>query len=143
MMPETPLVHAALIATALLLGAMLFFSFAVAPMVFRALERPQAARLMQALFPLYYLVIIALGAIAALTLGAAGDPLHGGVMAFVAAAAALLRQGLLPRLDALRPAKDAGDAAAQASFARLHRASMIVNLVQIVAVAAVLVRLLP
>jgi hypothetical protein len=143
MTPETTLVHAALIASALLLGAMLFFSLGVAPMVFRTLERPQAARLMQALFPLYYLVIVALGAVAALTLGLAGDPLHGGIMAFVAAAAALLRQGLLPRLDALRPAKDAGDAAAQLSFARLHRASMIVNLVQIVAVAAVLSRLLP
>src|SRR3546814_9324890 len=122
------LVHAALISTALLLGTMLFFSFAVAPVVFRALERPQAARLMQALFPLYSLVILGLGAVAALTLGIAGDPLHGGVMAFVAAAAALLRQGLLPRLDVLRPLKDAGDADAQASFARLHRASMIVNL---------------
>lgn len=137
------LVHAALIAAALLLGVMLFFSFGVAPTVFRALERPPAARLMQALFPLYYFVVFALGGAAALALGIAGDPLHGGVMAFVAAAAALLRQGLLPRLDALRPLKDAGDAAAQASFARLHRASMIVNLVQIVAVAAVLARLLP
>src|SRR3546814_19538046 len=98
---------------------MLFFSFAVAPMVFRALERPQAARLMQALFPLYYLVILGLGAVAALTLGIAGDPLHGGVMAFVAAAAALLRQGLLPPPDFLRPLKNAGDAARQDSFAPL------------------------
>jgi hypothetical protein len=143
MTPETTLVHAALVATALLLGAMLFFSFGVAPMAFRALERPQAARLMQALFPLYYLVIVALGAAAALCLAIAGDPLHGGTMAFVAAAAALLRQGLLPRLDALRPLKESGDALAQAGFARLHRASMVVNLVQIVAVAAVLSRLLP
>jgi hypothetical protein len=137
------LVHAALIATALLCGAMLFFSFGVAPMVFRTLERPQAAKLMQALFPLYYLVIVALGAVAALTLGIAGDPLHGGVMACVAAAAAMLRQGLLPRLDALRPMKESGDAAAQASFARLHQASMVVNILQIASSAAVLLRLLP
>lgn len=129
-------------AAALLLGAMAFFSFIVAPVVFATLARPEAARLMRALFPVYYLVVIGLGAVAALTLAIADHPLEGGVMAFVAAAAALLRQGLLPRLESLRPAKEAGEAVAARAFARLHRASMIVNLLQMLAAAAVLAGLL-
>ena len=45
---------AAAFLAALLVGAMTFFSFALTPVVFRALERDQAGRLLGALFPVYY-----------------------------------------------------------------------------------------
>ena len=36
------------------LGAILFFSFGVAPIIFRVLEASQAAKFVRALFPRYY-----------------------------------------------------------------------------------------
>ena len=50
-----------LLATVAWLGAILFFSFGVAPIIFKVLEPSQAARFVRALFPRYY----AWGAIAA------------------------------------------------------------------------------
>lgn len=133
------LLHAiALYATGILLGAMLFFSFALTPMVFIRLEAAIAAGFVRALFPLYYLIIIILGAAAALTLAIAERPIPAALMAVVAAFAVLTRQLLIPRLDALRAAKEAGEEKATKQFKALHRFSVIVNLLQIIAVAATL-----
>ena len=44
----------AMICTGFVLGGMAFFSFVLAPLVFRQLEREQAAAFMRAAFPLYY-----------------------------------------------------------------------------------------
>jgi hypothetical protein len=138
------LLHAsALYATAILLGAMLFFSFVVAPAVFRTLEADAAARLMRALFPHYYLVIIVLGGSGALALASLERPLPAVGLAAVAGAAVLTRQWLIPRLDALRPAKAAGDAVATRRFRRLHGGSMLLNLLQLAAVAAALTTFVP
>ena len=46
----------------------------------------------------------------------------------------------MPRINALRDAELAGDAAAGTRFARLHRASVSVNMVQLGAVLFALVR---
>lgn len=128
----------ALYATAILLGAMLFFSFALTPMVFINLEAAVAAGFVRRLFPLYYLIIIILGAAAALTLAVAERPIPASLMAVVAGFAVMTRQLLIPRLDALREAKDAGDERAMAQFKALHRFSVVVNALQIVAVATAL-----
>ena len=133
------LLHAiALYATALLFGAMLFFSFALTPAIFAKLEREQAARTVRALFPVYYLVIIICGAVGALTLALQEQPVAAALLALVAGFAVLVRQVVIPRLDALREAKTAGDAAAMRQFKRLHGLSMAVNLAQIAAAAAAL-----
>lgn len=133
------LLHAiALYATGILLGAMLFFSFALTPMVFIKLEAAIAATFVRALFPLYYLIIIVLGAAAALTLAIAERPIPAALMALVAAFAVMTRQLLIPRLDALRPLKEAGDDKATVQFKALHRFSVVVNFAQMLAVAAVL-----
>lgn len=133
------LLHAiALYATGILLGTMLFFSFALTPMVFIRLEASVAAGFVRALFPLYYLIIIVLGAAASLTLAIADRPIPAAAMALVAAFAVMTRQLLIPRLDALRAAKEAKDETATRQFKALHRFSVIVNLLQIIAAAAVL-----
>ncbi|WP_341896291.1 DUF4149 domain-containing protein [Ferrovibrio terrae] len=133
------LLHAiALYATAILLGAMLFFSFVVTPVVFRTLDGEPASRFLRALFPLYYLVIIVLGAIAALMLVLVAQPMAAAAMAVTAALAVLTRQGLIPQLDALRAGRAAGEAVATQRFRRLHGLSMVINLAQMLAVAAVL-----
>jgi hypothetical protein len=128
----------ALYATAILLGAMLFFSFAMTPTLFAKLEPEQAARSVRVLFPVYYLVILICGAVGAVALALQAEPLPAALLALVAGTALLVRQFVIPRLDALRAAKTAGEAAATRQFRRLHGLSMAVNLVQIAAVAAAL-----
>lgn len=133
------LLHAiALYAIATLLGAMLFFSFIVTPMAFRALEGETVSKYLRALFPHYYLVIVICGAVAALTLAIDARPVPAAAMAMVAGFALLVRQGLLPRLDALRAGRAAGDVVATRQFKRLHGLSMAINLAQMIAVAAAL-----
>ena len=128
----------ALYATAILLGAMLFFSFIVTPVAFRALDGETVSKYLRALFPHYYLVIIVCGATAAVTLALTGRPGPGAVMAMAAGFALLVRQGLLPRLEALRAGRTAGDEVATRQFRRLHGLSMAINLVQVAAVGWVL-----
>ncbi len=133
------LLHAiALYATATLLGAMLFFSFVVTPVAFRALQGEAVSNYLRALFPLYYLVIIVLGAVGAVTLALAERPLPAAALGLVAAFAVLTRQVLIPQLDAHRAGRAAGEPAAVRAFRRLHGLSMAINLAQMIAVAAAL-----
>lgn len=128
----------ALYATAILLGTMLFFSFIVTPVAFKALEGDNVSKYLRALFPLYYLVIIICGAVGALTLALSENPMPASLLTAVAGLALLMRQFMLPRLDALRAGRAAGEPAATRQFKRLHGLSMVVNLAQIVAVLVVL-----
>lgn len=133
----------ALYATAILLGAMLFFSVVVTPVAFKALEGDNISTYLRALFPHYYLVIVICGAVGALTLVLNAQPLPSSLLALVAGFALLLRQAVLPRLDALRAGRAAGEPIATRQFRRLHGLSMAVNLAQIVAVAAALSAFVP
>jgi len=127
---------AALLLTAAAFGGMLLFMTCIAPTVFRTLERPQAAMLMRALFPVYYLVLAVVLVLAALTLVPAGSyTVEIGLLGGTAAVFVVLRQGLVPRIERRR---EAGDTR---GFARLHRLSVIVNLLQFAVVAVALVRL--
>lgn len=121
-------------------GMMVFFGAAVAPSVFRTLDRPVAGELMRVLFPKYYLALastsllaavlsLAVSAFAALLLALAG-------LGFVWA-----RLQLAPKIDGLRVAALAGEANAQAEFARLHRLSVRLNAVQLVLMLAGAARL--
>ncbi|MEO1282978.1 MAG: DUF4149 domain-containing protein, partial [Pseudomonadota bacterium] len=42
---------------ALIVGAMLFFSGVIAPLVFKVLQADDAGRFLRAMFPLYYVVL--------------------------------------------------------------------------------------
>ena len=126
---------AALVLTAAAFGGMLFFMAGVAPTVFRTLDRPQAALLMRGMFPVYYLLngTALLLAAAALVPGAYGPEIA--LLAGSGAVFLVLRLGLLPRLETRRTAGDT------AGFARLHRLSAIINILQLVAVTAAFLRL--
>jgi len=137
---EGAAVHAfGLVAAACLLGGMVFFAAILAPLVFTKLDGATAARFIRATFPRYYLYV----AIAA-ALGGVGlvwhDWLSGAVLLAVALVTAWLRQGLMPTLNRLRDAGLAGDAASNARFDRMHRVSVYVNMVQMVAVLVVVAR---
>ena len=127
----------ATLVTAFVFGGMAFFSFVVAPLVFRRLAKETAAGFMRAAFPLYYAVMAGASALAALAAAFVG-PIEAAIMGVAATVFVALRQLLLPALNAQR---ERGDAASDAAFRRLHGLSMVVNLVQLAAVAVALTRL--
>ena len=122
-----------LIALAAWLGSILFFSFAIAPMVFQVLDPETAGRFLRAFFPRYYIWGAVSGALALPC--AVGGPLafpeHRGPMvglqALIIIAAVLLTLYAVNSLTpAINAAKDAGEAGKQ-RFERLHRRSVILN----------------
>jgi hypothetical protein len=129
----------ALLSLALLFGGMVFFAAVVAPLVFTRLPPEQAGRFIRQVFPVYYLWLIGTAAVAALAL-LPGRPADALAMAVVAALTLWLRQGLMPRINRLSDAAQAGDATAKPRFDSAHRLSVLLNLVQMVVAAVVLLR---
>ncbi|MGF1503299.1 MAG: DUF4149 domain-containing protein [Paracoccaceae bacterium] len=132
----------ALFAAAILFGGMVTFSFLFAPLVFTQLPAETAGRFIRGVFPWYYLFVLGLAGIGAALL-AAGDPVAALVMAAVAAGGVVARQGLMPAINRARDRQLAGDPGAGRRFDRLHKGSVVLNLLQIVAAAWVLASLAP
>ena len=136
-------VHAAgLVAVAAVFGAMTFFAFVYAPLVFIKLGTETGGRFIREVFPVYYLAMGATSITAAVLLAFAGaargaDAL---AMACIGIVFFLARFALLPIVNRNRDAGQAGDLAAKKRFDALHRASVVVNAVQMLAVLVVLLR---
>jgi len=129
----------ALYLVAATLGAMLFFAAGVAPTVFQALPIEQAGLFLRKLFPRYYLALIIGSGLAGLSW--LGTQLWAASVCLVIAASTLwVRQSLVPRINQLRDEELAGNEAAGAQFARLHRLSVIINMVQLAALIILLIR---
>ena len=118
-------------------GEIVFFSFVVAPAVFRTFPTEEAGRAVGAIFPTYYRLgyvcgVILVGA-GLYLLAAASMRFWWGVSCGIAAAmlAATLYAGVViqPRAAALRPQIHAAAAPAsvQEEFARLHRLAVVLN----------------
>ena len=129
----------ALYVVAATLGAMLFFAVGVAPTVFRALPIEEAGLFLRKLFPRYYLALI-VGSGVAGSLWISSAPMAAAVCWLIALSTLWIRQSLVPRINQLRDAELAGDAAAGARFATLHRVSVIINMVQLLALVALLLK---
>lgn len=112
---------------ALLVGGMGFFSFAVAPVAFRSLGRERAAEFLSHAFPVYYRSMAVCSVGAALFIYYRWEAAVFAVIGAVFIAVDLL---LRPRIEALRPARQAGDEAAKRRFARWHGLSVVINLGQ-------------
>lgn len=129
-------------ATAVLLGAMVFFSAVMAPLIFTKLDAEVAGRFIRQVFPWYYLTIITLGTLAALAV-VFSRPADALALACVALAGVMARQALMPSINRARDRVVAGELAAATRFARLHRLSVWINALQVVTVGVVLARLIP
>ena len=129
----------ALSVVAATLGAMLFFAVGVAPTVFQALPIEEAGLFLRKLFPRYYLALIVGSAVAG-GLWISSAPMAAAVCWLIALSTLWIRQSLVPRINQLRDAELAGDAAAGARFATLHRVSVIINMVQLLALVALLLK---
>lgn len=118
---------------------MIFFSAFVAPAAFSVLDRESAGRLVNTVFPRYYLFGISLGILA--LIGVVGRFLQGREIAWGPLVLVVLMLGLmlgmnvfsmlvlLPKLHALRQAM----AGSSLAFARLHRLSVALNLATMLA----------
>lgn len=121
-------------------GGMLFFAVLFAPLVFIRLDAQTAGRFIRQVFPAYYLAMgaVSLVAAAALLWARPDAALAAGAMLAVCAGFWFARQVLMPRVNQARDASLAGDAAAGVRFDRLHRTSVVINGIQLLVVAAVL-----
>ena len=133
---------AGLVAVAAVFGGMLFFALVYAPLVFIKLGTETGGRFIREVFPVYYVAMGAVSIAAAVPL-AFGSAARGGdalTMACIGIVFFLARFVLLPVINRNRDAGLAGDLEAKRRFDALHRASVIVNAIQMLAVLVVLVR---
>ena len=133
------LANLAVIIAASVLGAMLFFSTTVAPLVFMRLPADLAGRFIRALFPHYYLnlglaSIVALGVA---WLSGSWSGLHLALLGVVALGFVLARVWLLPRINSLRDRSLHGDSGAARRFKTWHLASVLLNGAQMLALGFV------
>ena len=129
----------ALFVVAATLGAMLFFAVGVAPTVFQALPIEQAGLFLRQLFPRYYLALI-VGSGVAGCMWISSAPMAAGACLLIAVSTLWIRQRLVPHINQLRDAELAGNTAAGARFATLHRVSVIINMIQLLALVALLLK---
>lgn len=128
-MDET-LINLATVTSGILFGAMVFFPSVVAPNVFKALSEDDGGAFLRRLFPSYYVFIIVFSALTAAL--SYTQPIVAIGFACVAISTLMVRQLLVPKLNAWRDEGKAGDAAALKRFDSGHRLSVIINLLQMV-----------
>ena len=138
-MPAQELMTVGVLFTAMLLGGMVFFSAVMAPQIFIRLDAETAARFIRSVFPWYYLFILVI-AILAMAAFAAADPVPAAVMLAVVLSTLASRQVLMPAINSARDAQLDGDAQAGRRFDRLHRLSVTINMMQILALVFVMGR---
>ncbi len=124
----------ALLASSILFGGMVVYSFGFAPLVLSALPMDVAGRLLRFAFPHYYVFIIATAAIATLIL-LPYDLVSAGLMAATAGVALFARQILMPMINFFRDRNE------NRNFNRAHLLSISLNMTQLCSVATVLIRL--
>ncbi len=129
---------AATLAVALVLGGMVFFAAMFTPLIFAKLATETASGFIRQIFPVYYRVMAALSIAAALPIWYRAEAW---VMAAVGALFIAAMVALMPAINRARDGRAAGDQVAARRFARLHRASVLINLAQLIAVLVVFLRL--
>ena len=132
-------------ALALTFGGMTFFSVVMAPLVFRKLPFDVAGSFIRTVFPWYYLTMggAATVALVAMLLGASiAAKWEIALTTLVIAGFIYAGQILMPRINEARDAEIAGDQRAGVRFRWLHRASALINAIQLVAVFSALLLVL-
>lgn len=125
----------ALLATAVLFGGMVLYSFGFAAFLFNALPADEAGVLLRRAFPHFYLFVIGAALVAA-GLVYWSDPAAAILLALIALTTWPTRSQLMP---AINRATDAGDTK---RFHRLHGLSVVITLIHIAVAGWVLIRFL-
>jgi hypothetical protein len=125
---------AALLATALLFGGMVLYSFGFAAFLFTALPPDMAGPTIRRAFPHFYLFVIATAAAAGAFLWPS-DPTGAALLAAIAATTLPTRQVLMPAINR------ATDAGARTRFKAQHGLSVAITLAHIALAGYVLARM--
>lgn len=123
----------AILATALLFGGMMLYSFGFATFMFTALPASVAGPALRRAFPHFYLFVLATAALAAALLWSQ-DRLSAFLLALIAVSTVPTRQLLMPAINS------ATATGAKARFNLLHGLSVVISLLHIVLAAVVLAR---
>ncbi len=126
----------ALIGVALQFGGMAYFAFMFTPMVFKFVDREDASKFLRQVFPVYYRSNAVISIIPALLL----IPGHSyeievGTMLAVAAAFLFAARVIVPMAN---KAREEGN---DAKFKAVHRVSVLIHMIQFIAVLVILIRL--
>lgn len=126
-----------LLSLACWLGAIIFFSFFTAPVVFNRLPRPDAGRVVSGIFPRYYILGYVAGFVAlglAFYMMEAQGPLgwwSATIAALIFALVCTFYAGMVvrPRIDAIRSVTEQPnpDPVQKADFDRMHQLSVTLN----------------
>jgi len=122
----------ALISTVVLLVWMGFFMMGSLPLLVLKHDTPLDSRFIRGLFNVYYVAILSVGSVGALSSALAGRLLIALALAAVAGIGFAGRYWFLVRMDAVRRTMSADDAPAIRKFRRLHIAGMLANFVMLV-----------
>lgn len=118
------MLSAALLATALLFGGTVLYSFGFAAFLFNALPAETAGPTLRRAFPLFYLFVIGTAVLAAALLYRA-DMFAAGLLLVIAATTLPTRQLLMPAINR------ATDVGAKSQFKLLHGLSVVITLLHI------------
>ncbi len=114
------------------LGAMVFFSAAIAPTVFQVLPEEQAGTFLRAVFPRYFLI----NGVAAVGAGLfAIDAIASSILIVSGLVLLAIRYGAIPIINEARDQSLAGDAAAKVRFDTWHRATVVLNTIEMLCLA--------
>jgi len=136
-MPDWLTLHViALVLVAALFGGMLSFMALFTPLIFRKLPEATAGAFIRDVFPVYFRVCGIVSLLAALPLVPAQAYMTEiAVLPIVAAGFVFASKVLRPAIDRARENQN------DAGFRRLHRTSVLIHLIQFIAITVVLVRL--
>ena len=137
---ETILLGIAVAASALAFGGMVTFTGFFAPMVFRRLDKAVADAFMRDAFGPYYMFMAVVSGIAAAS-ALAVQPWEAAIMALVAVSFVASRYVTMPQTQRLFDARERGEYGAADEFTRAHKRAAFVNMIQLAAVLAALLRL--
>ncbi|MEM6679496.1 MAG: DUF4149 domain-containing protein [Pseudomonadota bacterium] len=131
----------ALYALTLAFGGMVFFSAVFSPLVFIKLPAETAGPFIRQVFPWYFAAVAGVLGVAGLAI-LAGSVLWGLLLLVMAGLGVANREVLMPKINVMRDRQLAGDRDAGRKFDQLHKASVAINLVQMVAAGAALTHFL-
>ncbi len=121
------------------LGAMLFFSAAIAPTVFQSLPEEYAGGFLRAVFPKYFLINGAMAVLAGLI---TFRVVEGGILVGCGIVMLAVRYFAIPIINDARDAMLAGDEAGAHRFALWHRGTVLLNVGQMFGLAVAIFLLL-
>lgn len=131
----------AIASTVALLCSMGFFMMGSLPLLILKHDTPLDARFIRGLFNLHYRAVMVTATVAALAYGMAGKPAFSAGMAAIALLGFGLHRTIVGRMDALRGTMTPSDAPGISRFRRLHVSGMLLNVLQLGAVAIGLTQL--